>query len=219
LHPMITLYVAGIAHTDPLGPARLRKWLQSFRNTLPSEPSFVAVEWDERMFNLVKTQRDRFLRLASERWPTSPPEVVRFLVDAVAYDGDTHQATFPTVPTLWLDQGREADHSEIAGFAELRLKFYEAITSDAAQLSILDLDQMSKAAWARIQPRPDGPNARPDIFARRLFPELQGNQPAWGIAIMGANHVSESAGSAVDLLVHNGVDCGVTVLNPRFGSA
>src|SRR3990172_3975460 len=129
------LHVAGVAHADPTGPVRLQRWLNRLRSQQKSPPAFVAVEWDQQIFERVRVQRRTIASLAKARWPQATPEFIAALSAALAYEGDAHLHVFPSALTLWLDEGRKPDsESDIAEFAVLRMRLYERATESISHL-------------------------------------------------------------------------------------
>ena len=100
------ILIVGIVHFDVLGPDRLKKWLQEVFEIRNSSPEFVAVEWDEKIFNQIISQRSLIRELAKTVWPEASSDFLDKIKLSLGFEGDTHNSIFAGVETLWLDQGR-----------------------------------------------------------------------------------------------------------------
>ena len=63
------ILIAGIVHYDVLGPDRLKKWFKGVLKTRGNFPEFVAVEWDEKIFDQIISQRTLIREYAKAEWP------------------------------------------------------------------------------------------------------------------------------------------------------
>lgn len=207
------IYLLGVNHYDPLCRSVLRISLANLHDAEPNPPKFVAVEWAEPIFARVVTQREHLRELAAQYWIHAPDEVLDQIGLSLAFEADTHEAVFPSVPTLWLDAGREEEISEdlIVNYSLDRCKIYK----DYARQSVLAdetdalLTALSREAWARSSSRPDG---RDQKWLSRIL--ARSTQEGWAIAIIGAYHTGEDDYSLHKLLLNNGFDVVIVDLRP-----
>ena len=100
-----SLWIAGINHQDVLGPEKLKKWLQKFSKVKINPPDFIAVEWDEGIFNQIKTQRHRIRKYAKAEWPEATSDFLDKIESSLAFEGDSHRDIFAGAETVWLNRG------------------------------------------------------------------------------------------------------------------
>jgi hypothetical protein len=104
---------------------------------MPNErpgPSFLATEWEEAIFERVKGQRARFRQLAANRWPEFSDELLSTLALSLAYEADSHTASYPNLDVLCFDQGREANEDDLNRYAEDRLALYASLIDENVNL-------------------------------------------------------------------------------------
>ena len=210
------LWVAGIVHNDLFGRERLLRWLREIQDMEKTSPLFVAVEFDESIFCEIRKQRQKLRELAEEAWPNSCISVLKIIEDSLVYEGDLHELVFPSVETLWLDQGRKvSDKSILSRFAHDRLNIYKSfVPSGSKALSKLTLLSMSIAAWEiGAKPQPGG-FERDVKFSHMILDRLKGEADGWAVAIVGSNHASDVEGSMVILLQNQSIKCQVNKLCP-----
>jgi len=208
--------VAGVVHNDLLGRERLLKWLREIKDLEKIPPLFVAVEYDESIFGLIRRQRPVLRKLAAEAWPSSSHSVLKLIEDSLAYEGDLHEIAFPAVETLWLDQGRTVgDPTILSDYARDRLNIYKSFVLDESKvISNATLLTMSLKAWEEgSEPQPGGSD-RDVKFTQVILDRLKGESRGWAIAIVGSNHASGVEGSMVSHLKSQGIECQVSQLNP-----
>jgi hypothetical protein len=216
---MMEIQVAAIVHADPLCRGRLRRWLRELLAAKGSQPAFVAVEWDEQMFQSVRALRPVVCAKASEKWPGATSEFIDALASAVAFGGDTHHQLMPDVPTIWLDTGRDLPYPDaIEVFADQRINGYaNLIPSETTRFDANLLRVMSYEAWDRNRPgeRPEGGTNRDAKFAKVILARAPDYTGDWAAAIVGANHASRDQGYMVNRLQESGGICIVSELRPE----
>ena len=205
------LEIAGINHFDPLGRGKLKLWIDKVSALYMTPPGFVAVEWDEKLFNEVKSQRAKFLVLARSEWPDAHPDLLETLQLSLAYEADTHAILYPNLAILWLDQGRQYSVSDHAERHLALLKSFlsgKPMTSDTREV----LERLSRVAYERAQSPQEG-SQRDAAFACLVMEELKDlRETDWAIVIVGAGHASATLGTMRSLLERKGIDCSVSVL-------
>ena len=214
------LYIAGVYHFDPLGRNNLRQWLQGLASANNGSPAFIATEWDENLFALIKGQRRTFRELAQKEWPNAASDLLDTLERSLGYEADTHTEFFPNVEVLWLDQGRQAI---VERYAEGRLNMYRSYL-EGEQLptqSSMGLAKFSAVARQRADSSEaerqrtqlfEEESERDTKFASLILERIAKGGGVWAIAIVGGRHASEGKGSMRQLLEEQGQLCEVTVL-------
>ena len=209
------LYIAGIQHFDPLCRDRLLNWLKKLEKSHDNPPLFIAVEWDENIFRKIAQQRPTLQHLAKKVWPQASLFFLEKLSEAMAFEADTHIESFPTVPTLWLENGRIVSPEIIENYARDRLNVYRSFLShEITGLNNDALQIMSKEAW-NCSSKPSKGNSRDIKFAKLISDHFNQLGNCWAIAIVGANHVSTVSEYMRSILIEQGIKCDVTILNPK----
>lgn len=210
------LRVAGVVHNDLLGRERLLNWLREIKDLEKTTPLFIAVEYDESIFGVIRSQRPVLRTLAAEAWPGSSQSVLKLIEDSLAYEGDLHELVFPAVDTLWLDQGRAVgDPTILSDYARDRLNIYKSfVAGESRALSNATLLTMSATAWERGSAPQPGGSDRDAKFARMILDRLKEERRGWAIVIVGSNHASGVQGGMVSRLKSQGIECQVNQLNP-----
>ena len=206
----VNLYLFGINHFDPMCRTKLVAALEHLRDTLPTRPAFVAVEWDSDLFTRVKAKRPTFRHLLCEEWPQAPPQLVDQLVLTLGYEGDTQALVFPEADVLWLEEGRAFDVSD---FAEARLKVYKDFlgTSQLPAGVSAALALLSEAAWQGSR-EPTTGTERDDKWTRLILDKIQGCEGRWAPIIVGRNHVINNDRYLRRQLEDAGLTCQVCIL-------
>ena len=215
------IYVAAIAHFDPLCRPRLHDWLQLTARRHPTGPEFVAVEWDPSHFELVRAQRPIVRKLAEARWPAATTEFLDALAAAVAFEADTHTELLPSTPVIWLDEGRAQPFEDaVATYAADRINVYASyLDRDEASFDRQTLKRMSQVAWTRLGRREPGGTDRDVRFATAISARAADASAKSAAAIVGANHASRELGYMVQRLEDLGLMCEVTELRPTGDAA
>lgn len=208
------LYIAGINHFDPLGRRNLVKWLKDLARSCPGPPRFVAVEWGEKTFSEVVAQRPALRQHAEQLWPTATPHFLDTLMLGMGFEGDTHLEVLQGVETLWLDEWRVVDRSDIEHYAENRMRVYQSLLPKRSiGQDSQTLIHMSKEAWSRAESLTHG-GSRDAKFASRLIEYLVQREEGWAIAVVGSNHASTAPGYMGSLVKERGTQCAFSVLKP-----
>lgn len=212
------IYIAGICHFDPLCRARLETWLRGLLASHSTQPSFVAVEWAEEIFNQVKSQRPGLRSRAISNWKSSTTAYLDVLEASLAFEADTHNAIFPNCQTIWLDQGRDLPYSDaLKEYASERLKIYATYIPPATKNFDGDLlNIMSEKAWAESDKDRKGATDRDEKFAKIIIEHLSADTGAWAVVIVGINHARRDIDRMLYRLEAAGFVCEVAELRPHL---
>lgn len=215
------LFVAGIAHFDPLCRQRLQKWLKHLLRRYANAPGFVAVEWDKEIFLKVKSQRPIVRALAESRWPSGTPAFLDALAAAVAYEADTHLEIMPAVQTVWLDHDRSLPYPHAVNtYAACRISIYSSfIPPTATRFNSALLQEMCRESWNRFAARDKGGNERDIRFTEAITHHAKSSRSDWALAIVGANHASRDTGYMVQRVETAGIPCETNELRPSRNAA
>jgi hypothetical protein len=119
------LYLIGVHHYDPLGRSCLKRILQQLGDANGGLPSFLALEWDKKLFaDLVSSERPRLREFAQSEWQDIPPKVLTSLERTLGYEAETPIEHFPSTEVLWLDNGRQGS---VGGLADHWFQIYKDI--------------------------------------------------------------------------------------------
>ncbi len=210
------LKIAGINHNDILGPQRLLQWLEDLKVNEDTLPEFVAVEFGQEHFPSIKLQRPLMRKFVLEAWPDTTLEIQVLFEESLLFEVDLHTKLFPTVETIWMDQGREVhDPTIISDYAKDRMNIYLSFLPDTKpKVEIADIKGMCKVAWDRgSQPKPGG-TERDEKFASVVHRRAEGVHNGWGIVIVGASHASPIPGTMLSRIIGGGISCEVSELRP-----
>src|SRR5258706_3158668 len=215
------VFIAGVNHFDPLCRVRLENWLRALLSSQSTPPSVVAVEWDEAIFNKVKSQRANVRVLATSRWPQSTVEFLNALEATVAFEADTHIPLMPGIPTVWLDQGRALPYSDaIEKYAPDRIRIYDSyIPAGTTTFDSSLLDTMSLEAWKQLDKGGASETDRDTIFADIITKHLGSEKSTWAIVIVGAKHASREIDQMAYRLEVAGDTFGNNQLRPHTKNA
>lgn len=211
------LLIAGITHFDVLGHRRLLEWLKQKLVIESVNPDFIAVEWDKNIYCLIKSQRKLIGELARKEWPTAPDSFVQVIQRSLGYEGDTHEEVFPSVETIWLDNGRKVDDGTIwSQYARDRMNIYKGFTQNTClDFSENMLLNMSLKSWSACNPPEPGGTDRDIIFSDKIMSQIEHANSGWAIVIVGANHASLFPGCMTSRLSEQGIICLPEELRPN----
>ncbi len=99
MNPSIWIY--GGVHHDPGSRRRFLEELAKQETT----PYFVAVEWEQSVFERFTACRPLIEEGLTSRWDFLTPEDCHQLSLALAWEGDAYQERFPDTDPLWLESG------------------------------------------------------------------------------------------------------------------
>lgn len=203
------LVIIGVSHFDPLCRGKLKAELLRLRHTSITPPAFVAVEWDEKLFREVFSQRPVFAEMARSEWPEEQAETLKVLALSVGFEGDTHSEVFDKVETLWLDEGRQANVSQ---YAKQRLKVYKHFLSqDTGSVDLTLLTKLSHVAKLAEQPLKEG-TVRDVTWSGLLLQRSSKGGADWGVVIVGASHATDIPDGLRTRLEEAGQRCDVIIL-------
>ena len=209
--------IVGIIHFDPLCRDRYIDWLSIIGSKYKEPPFFIAIEWDENIFQKVKNQRSHFRELLKEKYPTSDEISIEKLTMTLAFEGDTHLEFFPITPILWLDNDVIINNQTIVdNYSEDRLKIYEGYFGDEKKLSNNNLLGLSITAWRKLYYSVNSSSSntnRDNKFFEFLTNNLDDKCDSWVIVIVGANHTKNDPGRLAFLLREKGYEVITNLLN------
>ena len=207
------VYLAGVNHFNPLCRPAVEIWLAQMLAYLSQAPAFVAVESCEFALHCYQEQRPRYRQLAQGAWPRLSPEHLDVFALSLGYEGDAHQSVIPDAEVLWLEAGRrytESVHTQ----AEARMRLYgrwrEAgvIWGPASGLLAQIATMAGNLTYNDVMP--GQPNDRPQrdrAWAEMIRRRCGGVASGWGVAIVGAMHLSSEPGYLFHFLEEAGVEC------------
>ena len=225
------LYLAGVIHKDPLGRDAILDWLKEIEEI--TLPDFVAVEWSEAVFELLRAERPCLYSQLKEPHPQAEVEVIQSLANSLAYEGDAYTAVFPDADVIWLDDGRvcfnkghQLTDEEIAriilggvkrDYEGWLLERYSAPSSEIFQPPQDFLRQKRRELWdSYTNDKPSNPTEedleRDTKFADLILSREQEN--GWGVVVTGAIHTKDEQGRMGYLLRQAGQDCNINILSP-----
>jgi hypothetical protein len=212
----VKIWIAGINHNDILGPRRLFQWLEHVKASHDRLPEFVAVEFGQEYFPSIKSQRPLMRKLATETWPDSPVEIQILFEEALLFEVDLHTKLFPTVETIWMDQGRVIDDPTIiSDYAKDRMNIYRSLLPGATKkIELRDIESMCMVAWDRGNQPKTGGTERDANFANAILSRAAEFTNGWGIVIVGSSHTSQLPGTMTSRIIGGGIQCEVTELRP-----
>lgn len=200
----MTLFIAGINHFDPMGRERLADWFCVLAEQYRAPPTFVAVEFDRDLFEMLRAQRPRYRESIHTLWPEVPEADLDHFERSLGYEGDTHLECFQGPDVIWLDQGRRLPPGAITLHTQQRLaalRFFKA--RNALMLPGVVSEQVQAYTRARAFSA-----ERSRRFAEHILEYVRKRDWTWGIAIVGAAHASdEFEGSMCSLLGKAGISC------------
>lgn len=204
------LYIAGIHHSDPLCRIKLIKWIKEIVEKEQTLPIFVAPEWKEKHFEVVKKQRLEFASEVWKQWPYLKKKEVEIIALSLAFEGDAYKEVFQEVPMVWLDQ--ERNDSDFAGktFYKYRLEELKRICSptnkgrDLLRYISSDLQRQVSSSM------PNNPSLDPERdykFYKAIQETTNPESEGWAIIIVGMDHAAATPGRMRYLLESNGYLC------------
>lgn len=200
------LFIAGVNHYDPMGRVRVAGWLRDLGERRESNPSFVAVEFDQGHFNALCRQRPQYREWIHRFWPGVPDDDLKLFELSLGYEGDTHQECFEGTEVVWLDEGREVEPDVLEQHARIRLltlRYFEQ------RNSLMLPGVVSEQVQGYTRPEVFSPE-RSRRFADRILARLEGGEGDWAVAITGASHASDRFENSMrSLLETAGVPCEV----------
>jgi len=200
----MTLFIAGINHFDPMGRDRVADWLCALAEQHSAPPTFVAVEFDRDLFEMLRAQRPRYREWIHALWPEVPEADLDHFERSLGYEGDTHLECFHGPDVIWLDQGRRLPPGAIKAHTQKRLaalQFFRA--RNALMLPGVVSEQVQGYTRARAFSI-----ERSRRFAERILEYIRRHDWTWGIAIVGAAHANdEFEDSMCSLLGKAGLRC------------
>jgi len=96
-----TIWMYGGVHDDPGSRQRFLEELTKHETT----PHFVAVEWEQSLFERLAEWRPAVAQELGKCWDFLAPKECDELSCALAWEGDTYTERFPGADVLWLENG------------------------------------------------------------------------------------------------------------------
>jgi hypothetical protein len=217
------LSIAAINHFDPLCRERLHQWLEAQSSAHNGPPDFIAVEYDQQFFGQIKSQRGWIREEAQKEWPEASDFFLDTLAESLAFEADTHEAVFPGIETLWLDQGNTGIYKTGKEYATDRHNLInrgflkDNLPKNPTEFNSTVLHEMSREAWNRSDhSRGEMLNAARDKDFTDLIQErLKSARHDWAIIIFGADHAGLYPGNMRIRLEECGINCEVSELRPE----
>ncbi len=203
----MVVVMVGVIHDDPLGRTDLLARLRALALRRSNPPAFVAVEYDQHHFRSIADQRPRFRSLIKTECDALTSAELDVYSHSLAYDGDSHYEVFPSVPVLWLDEGRKWCENDLKKYPECQLAMYRH-RSDGELCNIEKLSCTMKAVTQRSTSSIPDWKVRNEKFSKRICDRILEVNGSWAIAITGKLHACNSVcGSMRQLLEAAGVNC------------
>ena len=195
-----SILLCGGVHNDP---GSRRKFLDELAKQ-QAPPHFVGVEWEQSVFERFIEWRPWVEREIRSRWGFLTLGDCRELSLALAWEGDAHEAQFPTVERLWLE----------AGFQETGLRRRYGGDADKVPKNVADtlferlrtppppepaskgelIDLVSRKLWADVLPG-DEDFERDKRWAATIAERTARLQGGWIAIAVGWAHVDPAGGT------------------------
>jgi hypothetical protein len=209
------IFLAGIAHGDPTGRAKIIAWLDTISKRLDSPPAFVAVEYHSDSLGACHEQRLKFTNEMHARFPEMPKETLQELSKAIAYEIDPHMPIFPTARVVYLDENRSDAQIERTWSSMIFLlcMTIEALAENKHPISPSDVFAhiASQRSGEKSQPTPD----RDRLWMSILTDVTSKTDGSWCALVVGTDHLENRKDSIRGLLQERGFKCHVTDLTPE----
>jgi len=214
----VDVVIGAVRHYDPLGRRRIVDLLQTQKQVYGSSPLFVAVEWEEKVFRAIETQRPHFRELISAAWPCQSEDFLDVMAASLAFDGDSHRDDESIGQTIWMDQqGTSPNDPKVLEYAEARLERIRFLVGGDTLPDdpFRALSTISEKLWTLppdcVDLEDEGQRDR--TFWATLQPHLNSSALGWGLVIVGQLHAEQCDIRLTGILKANGVNCCVTLLN------
>jgi len=198
--------IAGINHYDPLGRYKIEALLLELQSK-GYYPDCIATEWDKYIAERVISQRQLFIDLAQKdsALQNLGKDIIIALSQTIAYEVDSHNKLYPSLPIIWLDEGRETDIELVDNFARYRVDrdhdfiqgFFNSEENDA-------LRYISKAAWVATYGMIYMADTRDWKFSERIKEAITGGYNNIFI-IVGEKHVDSKVEGNFYNLIKNDI--------------
>ncbi|WP_242210807.1 hypothetical protein [Paenibacillus polymyxa] len=204
------IYIAGINHNDPLSRIELIEWMNGIARHEQTSPDFVAPEWKEEYFNLVKEQRAEFDKRVRSEWSSLTEKQIEAITLSLGYEGDAHKEVFGELPVLWLDQERNAGNPSVKDFYKYRFKnlrdWAQEIDKNENFLTLLS-KMIRNIQSVSVKSNPSIDPGRDAAFHKVINNECSSYRLGWAIIVVGALHALPTPGSMRSLLETDGYQC------------
>lgn len=219
----MNLSIAAINHFDLLCRERLHRWLEAQSSAHNSPPDFIAIEYDQQFFEQIKSQRGWIREEAQKEWPEASDFFLDTLAESLAFEADTHEAVFPGIETLWLDQGNTGIYKSGKEYATDRHNLInrgflkDNLPENSTEFNSTALHEMSREAWKRsdTSSRYKGETDRDEKFTKLIQERCKSARHDWSIIIVGTNHAGPYPGNMRTRLEECGINCEVSELRPE----
>ncbi|MGG4481239.1 hypothetical protein [Paenibacillus illinoisensis] len=203
------IYIAGINHNDPLSRIELIEWMKDIAKHEKMSPVFIAPEWKEEYFNLVKEQREEFDRRVRSEWPLLTEKQIESITLSLGYEGDAHKEVFGELTVLWLDQERNADRS-VKDFYKFRFQNLRnwAQEIDQNENFVTMLSKVIRGTQSvSVKTNPSIDPGRDAAFHQVINNECSPYSLGWAMIVVGVIHSLSTRGSMRNLLEIEGYQC------------
>jgi hypothetical protein len=204
------LRLAGVNHKDPAMRQSLINWMAQWASA-HGVPCFIAVEWDELAFDVVKAKRQEFRTLLKQQWPEISEDLLNTLTLSLGYEGDSHDEIYSGVDILWLDEGRKegkATEDMSPGYldkcAHWRLRDYKSFLGPWPS-GASDSEILLKISHGASKVTPFQPGSRDEEWVKRIMHKAKQTVDCqWALIVVGEGHTRKVKGS---------MRCGLEQLN------
>jgi hypothetical protein len=204
------LSIAGINHFDPGCRDKLERWFRHQVAIASAAPAFVATEWNESAFLLVRSQRPSFRRMLTAEWPDASTALLDVLEQSLGYEGDAHVIVCPDAEVLWL--AGPSDAAQLQSYANDRFNMYKGFLAGSPLPADPVVAIRNLGAAARVAARHDGDSQRDQNFAVAIMDRAVGHSEAWSAIVVGANHAADNDWSMRRVLQDSGYACDVSFM-------
>ena len=199
-HIKPTIWIYGGVHYDPGSRQRFLEELAKHTTA----PHFVAVEWEQSVFERCAEWRPWIAESLSVSGAFLTPDDRRELSLALAWEGDAYAERFPGTAVLWLENGfQEADLIQRYGtdankapesFADgLRKRIWQACLLRPEPRSKQELiERVSKTLWDGVE-RNDTKVERDARWAHALCERSADLHGSWVAVVVGWHHGDPAA--------------------------
>jgi hypothetical protein len=207
----VKLYIAGINHNDPLCRIELIEWMKDLAKQEQTPPAYVAPEWKEEYFNLVKEQRVEFDKNVRSEWPLLSEDQLEAITLSLGYEGDAHKDVFGELPVVWLDQERSVHGSSVKDFYRYRFQHLKRWAKEKDEneifLTLLSKTIREEGDSGSAASNPSIDKGRDAAFYKAIKETCNPLCSDWAIIVVGALHSLPTPGSMASLLELDGYQC------------
>ncbi len=205
--PAPTIRMYGGVHDDPGSRQRFLEELAKQE----TPPHFVAVEWEQSVFERLAAWRSAVAQELGKCWSFLTPKERQELSCALVWEGDAYAVHFPGTEVLWLENGfqeRTLKQQEGANFSmypewyahgvlqRLCCRIIPSITPPELRSKQELIDHVSKSMWreAALSQAPS-PVERDARWASAIYKRSAGLRDGWIAVVVGWQHSDPANGN------------------------